>query len=315
MIHARQQQPQALLTEIVHHARGAERAPGAAALVGGQHAVAGRAEAAVEFHRFGDVSRPIAVVGGPAHAARVDELAVVVEQAEIEDALALGEEWALVGEERLLRAEVHHQVVAFDLAEIRIQRRGQLELPVRLPEDVRALAEVAAPVHVVVQRRNVRLDRQQRLAVRRHFDALERGEVARLRIRHRRPCHALAGRGDHAIQVKPDRAFAVHGTLHRRGVPRNQHLHRPALRILRDRVLPEAVPVGIEVVFVRDDFVVDRAGGSHREVVAGAAVAVEIDLDIDAIDLIAEIALHLLLRARHAGWLGRRESPRRGLAG
>ena len=60
-----------------------------------------------------------------------------------------------------------------------------------------------------------------------------------------------------------------------------------------------------------------------REVVAGAAVAVEIDHDVDAIDLRLEIPLHALLGARHRRRLGvaerhrqafrRREDP--GLGG
>ena len=38
-----------------------------------------------------------------------------------------------------------------------------------------------------------------------------------------------------------------------------------------------------------------------REVVAGAAVAVEVDHHVDAVDLLLEVALHALPRARHGG--------------
>jgi hypothetical protein len=66
-----------------------------------------------------------------------------------------------------------------------------------------------------------------------------------------------------------------------------------------DLVLPVTVPVAVELRFVGDDGVEDAVGGGDREVVGGAMIAVEIDHDVDAIDLLVEIPLHALLGARH----------------
>ena len=94
--------------------------------------------------------------------------------------------------------------------------------------------------------------------------------------------------------------------------------------VAADRMAPVAVPVRVELGLVGDDGVEDAVGGADREVVAGAVIAVEVDHDVDAIDLLLEIALHALLGARHRRRLGvaegdgqafrRREDPGFGRA-
>ena len=96
------------------------------------------------------------------------------------------------------------------------------------------------------------------------------------------------------------------------------------LVVAADLVAPVAVPVVVELVLVGDDGVEDAVGGADREVVAGAVIAVEVDHDVDAVDLLLEIPLHALLGARHRGRLdvaegdgqavGRREDPDFGAA-
>src|SRR3546814_3960610 len=94
-----------------------------------------------------------------------------------------------------------HQVVALDLAEIRIERGGELELAAGLPEDVGTTLEVAAAADVVVHARHVRRDRQQRLAVHRHLERPEIRQEARLREAGHRPPTALSGAVDYAVDV------------------------------------------------------------------------------------------------------------------
>src|SRR3546814_14479804 len=86
--------------------------------------------------------------------------------------MVLGEERTHVADEGLGGAEEDNQVVALDLAEIRIERGGELELAAGLPEDVGATLEVTAAADVVVQARGVGRDRQQRLAVHGHLQRL-----------------------------------------------------------------------------------------------------------------------------------------------
>src|SRR3546814_5883512 len=114
--------------EVAHQPQRAERAPGLARLVGDEHALLGFAETAVELDRGGDVTRTLAVIGRAAHAPRVQQLAVVGRRGVFEQPLVLGEERPLVADEGLGGAEVDNQVVALDLAEIRIERGGELEL-------------------------------------------------------------------------------------------------------------------------------------------------------------------------------------------
>src|SRR5437868_13093369 len=64
-------------------------------------------------------------------------------------------------------------------------------------------------------------------------------------------------------------------------------------------MLPATVPVRIEVRLVRNDGVVDIVRGAHGEVVAGTVIAIEVDHDIDAVDLILEILLYALPRPRY----------------
>ena len=197
----RRHEPEVLLGEVAHHAQRAEGPADRLALVGGKHAVLGRTDAAVELERGGDVARSLAVVGGSAHAARVQQLAVVRGRGEFEQALVLGEERALVADEGFGGVEVDHEVVALHLAEIRIHGGGELHLTIRFPEHVDAGVAVAAFAHVVVQARNVGRDREQRLTVTRHFDWREVGQEARALQARLRPRDALARRADDAIEI------------------------------------------------------------------------------------------------------------------
>ena len=159
------EQAEILRAEIAHQAHRAEGAADRLGFVRREHAVLGRAEAAVEFERGGDVARAVAVIGRAADAARVEQLAEVGGRGELEDALVLGEERPLVADEGFGRVEVHDQVVAFHLAEVRVHRGEQLHLAVRFPEHVDAGVRLGVVVDDVVQARNVRRQREQRLAV------------------------------------------------------------------------------------------------------------------------------------------------------
>src|SRR3546814_8318027 len=118
-----------------------------------------------------------------AYEMRISDWSSDVCSSDLEQPLVLGEERPLVADEGLGGAEVDNQVVALDLAEIRIERGGELELAAGLPEDVGATLEVAAAADVVVQARHVRRDRQQRLAVHRHLERLEiRTEIGRAHV-------------------------------------------------------------------------------------------------------------------------------------
>ncbi len=312
-IDVREQHADILLVELLGQARGAEETPGLAAFVRREHTIARAAEAAVEFDRSIDLARTVAVVRRATDTSRIDELTVVVEQTEIEDALILGEERTLVAEVSFGRAEVDDEIVALDLAEVRLERCGKLKLPARLPENVRAFGEVTMTAHVVVQARHVWGDREQGLAESRHFDAREIRQKARLVETRGGPRNAFASRTDDAVEIDAERALAVARLAHRRGVPRNQYFDRPAFRVFADRGLPDAVPILVEVALVGDDAVVDCAGGRDGEVVAGAAVADEVDDQIDAVDLIGEVALHALARARHVRGLHAAECDREAL--
>ena len=76
------------------------------------------------------------------------------------------------------------------------------------------------------------------------------------------------------------------------------------------RMAPVAIPVVVEIVLVGDDGVGDAIGGADREVVTGAVIAIEVDHDVDAVDLLFEVALHALQRARHRGRLDVAEGHR-----
>src|SRR3546814_7408187 len=106
--------------------------------------VLGFAETAVELDRGGDVTRTLAVIGRAAHAPRVQQLAVAGRRGVFEQPLVLGEERPLVAVEGLGGAEVDNKVVGLHLAEIRIERGGEMELDGGRPKDVGAKLEIAA---------------------------------------------------------------------------------------------------------------------------------------------------------------------------
>src|SRR6185295_1712830 len=234
-----------------------------------------------------------AVIRRPTDAARVQQLAEIRRRGEFEYALVFGEERPLVADEGFRGAEVHDQVVAFHLAEVRVDRGRELELAVRLPEDVRAGIAVTALADVVVQTGYIRSDGQQRLVVVLDLDGREVGEESRpLEARHG-PGRAFAGGTNDTAHLDVEHALLTR-RAHRRDVPGNQHFRRPTFAVRGDGVLPVAIPVRVEVVLVRDDGVVDTVGDAHAEVVARAMVAVEVDHDRIPVDRIFEVALHTL---------------------
>src|SRR3546814_18814326 len=91
-----------------------------------------------------------------------------------------------------------------------------------------------------------------------------------------RPRRALAGGADDAVDVDLERAATVAAFAHRRDVPGDQHLRRPAVGVVAGRVSPVAVPVLVELALVGDHRVVYAVGRTDGEVVAGATVALEV---------------------------------------
>src|SRR3546814_11791183 len=87
----------------------------------------------------------------------------------------------------------------------------------------------------------------------------------------------LAGGTDDAVDVDAERAMAIVPFAHRRAVPGDQHLRRPAVGVVAGRVSPVAVPVLVELALVGDHGVVYAVGRTDGQVVAGAAVASEVD--------------------------------------
>jgi hypothetical protein len=297
------EQAQILGIEVANQAQGGERPTDRVGFIGGEDAVLGCAEAAVQLERRDDVARTFTVIRRAANAARVEQLAVVGRSGELEDALVLREERPLVADEGLGRVEVDDQIVALHLAEIRIHRGGELHLTVGLPEHVDAAVDFAAVVDEVVQAGDIGRQSQQRLAVIGHVDRSEVGEEARAFEARQRPGRTLAGSTDDPIDIDAERALVGARLAHRRDVPRDQQLGGPAFVVCADCVAPVAVPILVELGFIGNDGVVNAIGGADREGVAGTAIPVEVDHDVDAIDLFLEVSLHALLRARHRGRL------------
>src|SRR3546814_9083265 len=106
-----------------------------------------------------------------------------------------------------------------------------------------------------------------------HLQRLELRQEPRLHVAHRGPGRALAGGTDDAVDVDAERAMAIVPFAHRRDVPGDQHLRRPAVGVVAGRVSPVAVPVLVELALVGDYGVVYAVGRTDGEVVAGAAVA------------------------------------------
>jgi hypothetical protein len=178
---------------------------------------------------------------------------------------------------------------------VKYGRRAELELAVGLPEQVGAHVGIGLAADGVVQADDIGRDRQQRLAVLRDLDLAQFAEVALLVEADRRPGHAFVAVADHAVERQADRAGLAVALAHRRDMPGNQHLGRPALGVLGHRMRPVAVPL----VLVADRAVGDVVRQRDHEVVAAAAVAVEVHVDVDAIDIAVAVALEALFRARH----------------
>ena len=138
----------------------------------------------------------------------------------------------------------------------------------------------------------------------RYFNFVEIGQETRTGITRCRPSHALAGGADHAIEINTDFARIASGFLHRRDVPGNQHFRRPGIAFLTDGMLPDAIPVVAESVFIADHGILDAIGQIQGEVVTHTAVTVVIDHQIDAIHRGISIAARAFARTRNRCRLG-----------
>src|SRR3546814_16519659 len=96
--------------------------------------------------------------------------------------------------------------------------------------------------------------------------------------------------------------MAIVPFAHRRDVPGDQHLRRPAVGVVAGRVSPVAVPVLVELALVGDHGVVYAVGRTDGEVVAGAAVAIQVDHQVYPVDLLLEVALQPLGNGQTPGW-------------
>src|SRR3546814_12110183 len=108
-----------------------------------------------------------------AYEMRISDWSSDVCSSDLEQPLVLGEEQPLVADEGLGGAEVDNQVVALDLAEIRIERGVELEMASGLPEDVGATLKFASATSVDVQARHARCARTLRLYVTTPLQRLE----------------------------------------------------------------------------------------------------------------------------------------------
>ena len=161
-----------------------------------------------------------------------------------------------------------------------------------------------------MQADHVRRNREQGLRVNRDLDLLELVEELRALEGDCRPCHALADAAHHAVQVHRHGALVSRGLLHRRGMPRDQQFRGPFARAIDHGVLPAAVPVAAEVAAPGDGRVLDAVAGGQGEVVAAAAIAVEVQHHVDPVDRHVLVTRAALARGFHAGDLGVAEGDR-----
>ena len=138
----------------------------------------------------------------------------------------------------------------------------------------------------------------------RHLDLAELGQEARALVAGIGPAEAFTGAAHHAVQVQAQRAPAVARGRHRRHVPGHQDLGIPGLVVLGRGAVPVAVPVVVEVPFAGDHLIADAAGDADHEVVAGAAIAIEVHHHVHPVLLAHLVASGALGGARHVRGLG-----------
>ena len=247
----------------------------------------------------------------PPDAARVEELRLGVEEGRVvarpaaaeaeKDLAALGEERALLFEERLEGAQVHHGGIHLDLSEVRVHGAHEghaagdavLEVETRPSEDLGAVVPgVARPRgrHVLGPARDV----GQKLHVaagKEAVHALEsrhaRGQAA-LVLGHEGQPRALVLAIDHAARV--DAPLVPRG----RGKPElrqgDPHLHGPARGVDAHRRRPDGVPGVVLEVVVVEGGVSLHAGGADLEHDAGPPVAVRVEVEGEGIRLRDRVA-------------------------
>ena len=86
------------------------------------------AETAIEFQCSGNIARTVAIIGLSANSSRINQAAITGTEADIEQTLVFGKKRAFIAEESFDGIEIDHQLIAFYLAEIRVQGGGQLKV-------------------------------------------------------------------------------------------------------------------------------------------------------------------------------------------
>src|SRR5687767_7760939 len=77
--------------------------------------------------------------------------------------------------------------------------------------------------------------------------------------------------------IDADRAAIVRGVSHRDARPWNEHFHEPLVLGLANRVMPDAVPVAIELVLVRNHRIAAAAAETDGELISDLPGSIEID--------------------------------------
>ena len=190
-----------------------------------------------------------------------------------EDLAAFEEEEPLLREVGLASGEVDDYVVGLHRAEIGQQRRRDLEVGRRSPEDVGA--RLVARVAVAEVPRRGRVREHGELLARRdlgHAERLQRRHEACARRRQRRPAPALVDIRHLARRVVPHLPITG-GLRHGHHRPRQEHLRAPAAVHCRRGAFPRAVPFAREVALRGDLAVHHRAAKVDAEPVAVEAFA------------------------------------------
>ena len=237
---------------------------------------------------------------GPAEAAEAGH------PPEVEDALALEEELALLREEQaeprqvdLLLVDLHLREVGV-VGEVRRQVLGQAVLHVDAAVSVAVVRDRGRDGPVGVERADrVGLDLE-RAAVRRHLQAHQgagdrQAELSRSgRDRHRRQVRLLEVRPDVPAQL--DAPYLVRSGPETERLERNLHFDGPAAVEAARAHVPDGIPVGIRVAFVGDLLILEAPDGVDPEGEAVAAVVEGVEDDDVAVvvDDPERVALHLV---------------------
>ena len=215
--------------------------------------------------------------------------------------LAFLEKQPLFGKEGFVVAQIHHHVVGFDVAEVRLQRGGDLQIARWPPQQNNASFGLHAIAgETIVGGGNIGGNAV--LLTRAHVVQAKRLKLRqklRLRPRQRRPCVAFVGICDVALREDADGAGAVgFGHVHQR--PRNEVLGAPALFGTRRGAAPSAVPRVAELAFRQNGAVGDAVAEIELkpESVAPFARGVEGDGEVVAV----EVALIAPAQVLHQGF-------------